>query len=217
MNRIRLFYLGYFFLVIVLLLLPVFTVCGMEHQWSRGFANSSDQTCFSMATDDSGNIIITGPFEGSVNFGGSPLTSAGGWDIFLAKFDSSGNHIWSKKFGDKSDQTGYCVAVDSSGDIVVTGSFGGTADFGGMTLNSAGGQDMFLARFNASGSHLWSMAFGDASDQTGYSAAIDNSGNIIVTGDLSGSTDFGGGPLTSAGGRDIFLVRFGADGKSHWS
>jgi hypothetical protein len=170
-----------------------------------------------MATDHSGNIFLTGHFAGSMDFGGGPLTSAGGRDIFLAKFDRWGNHQWSMGFGDSSDQTGYGLAVDSTGDIILTGSFAGTVDFGGMPLTGAGGQDVFLARFNAAGSHLWSMAFGDTADQTGYSAAIDSSGNIFVTGDLRGPTDFGGGSLSWAGGRDIFLARFGATGIHQWS
>jgi hypothetical protein len=208
---------GCLYLFIVFLLLPPLPSDGMEHQWSMGFGDSADQVCLSMAADHYGNTMVTGFFEGSVDFGGGPLTSAGGRDIFLAKFDRSGSHVWSKQFGDESDQTGFCVAVDGSGEIVLTGSFAGTVHFGGMPLTSAGGQDVFLARFDAAGSHLWSMAFGDAADQIGYSAAIDSSGNIFVTGDLSGPTDFGGGSLPCAGGRDIFLARFGADSNHHWS
>jgi hypothetical protein len=202
--------------VVFSLLLPP-AAGGVEHQWSMGFGDSADQACLSMATDPSGNVYLTGHFAGSMDFGGDLLTSAGGRDIFLAKFDRWGNHLWSRAFGGSFDQTGYGIAVDSSGDIVLTGSFAGTVDFGGMPLISAGGQDIFVARFNAAGAHMWSRAFGDAADQSGYSIAIDRSGNIILTGDVSGSADFGGGNLSSAGGRDIFLAKFDRWGNHHWS
>ncbi|MBU4263450.1 MAG: hypothetical protein KKC76_16450 [Proteobacteria bacterium] len=217
MNRQYLTNLATFFFAIILLLLPPSSARGLEHQWSKRFGDVSDQTCLGMATDHDGNVIIIGSFAGVVDFGGGLLTSAGGRDIFLAKFDGAGNHLWSRRFGDKYDQTGYGVAVDSNGQIVLTGSFSGKTDFGGGLLTSAGGQDIFLARFSAAGSHLWSMGFGDSADQVGNSVAIDSAGNIIVIGELSGAADFGGGSISSAGGRDIFLVRFGPAGAYHWS
>ncbi|UCF06867.1 MAG: hypothetical protein JSV33_07555, partial [bacterium] len=123
-------------------------------------------------------------------------------------FDADGNHLWSKRFGDTSQQQGHSVACDGSGNVVVTGHFVGSVDFGGRALMSAGGADIFLARFDADGTHLWSKRYGDASTQVGYGVACDGSGNVVVTGNFEGNVNFGGGPLTSAGGWDIFLAQF---------
>jgi hypothetical protein len=60
--------------------------------------------------------------------------------------------------------------------------------------------------------HLWSQRFGDWDVQSGLSVAFDNSGNVVITGYFQGTVDFGGGPLISAGGRDIFLAKFDANG-----
>ena len=76
--------------------------------------------------DGSGNVLVTGTFEGTVDFGGGPLTSTGVSDIFLAKYDPNGNHIWSQRFGGTSSESVRAIAVDGSGNVLVTGSFTAT-------------------------------------------------------------------------------------------
>jgi hypothetical protein len=100
------------------------------------------------------------------------------------------------------------VAVDANGDVVVTGVFFDTVDFGGGPLTSAGNGDIFVAKYSASdGSHLWSRRFGGTSFEEGSGVAVDANGDVVVTGRFHGTVDFGGGPLTSAGIADIFLLR----------
>jgi len=83
-----------------------------------------------------------------IDFGGGALTNAGYSDIFLAKFDSNGNHIWSKRFGRSSVDYGYSVSVDGSGNVYGTGWFSSsTIDFGGCPLSSAGSSDIFLIKY----------------------------------------------------------------------
>jgi hypothetical protein len=154
-------------------------------------------------------VVATGWYYGSVDFGGGSLKTAGDSEIFLAKFDTNGNHLWSKGFGGMyGDEDKKSVACDGSGNVIVTGYYFGTVDFGGGPLTSAGVSDIYLAKFDADGNHLWSKRFGDATCQGGHSVACDGSGNIVATGLLGGTVDFGGGPLTSSGS-DVFLVKFG--------
>lgn len=188
-----------------------------NHLWSKRFGDANMQVGLSVAADGSGDIIVTGYFHGTADFGGGLLTSAGAADIFVAKFDSNGNHLWSRRFGDGDDQSARSIAAEGSGDIVVTGHFNGTTDFGGGPLTSAGGYDIFLAKFDSDGNHLWSRSFGDADSQFGVSVVRDGFGNIIVTGYFNGTTDFGGGPLTSAGGYDVFVARLDPHGNHLWS
>jgi hypothetical protein len=82
-----------------------------------------------------------------MNFGGGGLVSAGGADIFVAKLDASGVHQWSEDFGGTNEDEGHAVAVDGSADVLVSGRFRGTVDFGGGSLVSAGGDDAFLAKY----------------------------------------------------------------------
>jgi hypothetical protein len=193
-----------------------------NHVWSQRFGDASRQEGESVAVDSSGNVVVTGVFYGTVDFGGGPLTSAGYLDIFVAKFDPNGNHVWSQRFGDANDenhdQYGKSVAVDGSGNVILTGHFWGTVDFGGGPLTSAGDEDIFVAKFDGGGSHIWSQRFGDERyNQRGKSVAADGSGNVVVTGKFDGTVDFGGGPLTSAGYREIFVVKFDPSGNHLWS
>jgi hypothetical protein len=190
---------------------------GGNHLWSRRLGNNYSEFAYGVAADGSGNVILTGSFEGAVDFGGGDLTSAGDSDIFVAKFDAAGNHLWSRRFGDASGQGAYAVAIDGSDNVIVTGSFSGAVDFGGGPLTSAGSEDVFVAKFNSAGSHLWSQGFGDTYSQRAVAVAIDGSESVLLTGFNSGIVDFGGGPITTAGSNDIFVVKFDPTGAHVWS
>jgi len=125
-----------------------------------------------VSVDGIGNIVVTGYFNGTVDFGGGALTSAGGTDIFLANFDASGTHLWSRRFGDASTQRGYSVAVDGMGKIIVTGFFRGTVDFGGGVLTSAGNSDIFLAKFLRAAPEPEILAISDIPNDQGKQVRI---------------------------------------------
>jgi len=202
---------------VVLLLSASFSTAGAQalyHSWSQSFGGWGPYYGESIATDASGNVVVTGYFSGSTDFGGGPLVGTG---LYVAKFDAAGNHLWSQRFGDSENSWGRAIATDASGNVVVTGSFGGVVDFGGGPLTSAGGNDVFVAKFDAAGNHLWSRRFGDGYSQKGMAIAADALGNVVVTGDFGGVVDFGGGPLTCAGGEDIFVAKFDAVGNHIWS
>jgi len=188
----------------------------MKHLWSKRFGDGTTQAAGAVSVDASGNVIVTGNFNGAVDFGGGALLSAGNNDIFVAKLGSDGSHLWSKRFGDGDIQEAHAVAVDASGNVIVAGNFYGTVDLGGGALTSAGSDDIYVAKLGPDGAHLWSKRFGDRSSQSARSVAIDASGNVIVTGDFYGVTDFGGGALTSTGG-DVYVAKFGSDGTHLWS
>jgi hypothetical protein len=164
-----------------------------------------------------------------VNLGGGQLntTYIDGW---FGKFSPVGTYLWSRRIGDVSTninegqyQQVNVALADPSGDVVVAGEFSGTTDFGnGPVL--AHDQDMFLARYTASGAHIRTQIF-SAGSGTGDHAnptvmAIDGSGNVIVGGFYSaannGVIDFGGGPLPAAC-MAPFLASFGANGNHRWS
>jgi RNA polymerase sigma factor (sigma-70 family) len=184
--------------------------------WIRSFGDTAEQTSSPIAIDSEGNMLVAGAFDGTLDFGGNILTSAGN-DIFVAKLDPQGNHLWSARFGDVNPQvdalqeaTG--IAVDPDGNVVLIGRFAGTSSFGGSTLASAGGTDVFVAKFDSSGNPLWSKRFGDAASQAARALALDTSANIWITGEFAGSLDFGGGTLTGAGNTDVFVAKLDSSG-----
>jgi PKD repeat protein len=174
-----------------------------------------------VAVDASGNVVVTGYFRGTVDFGGGQLASPNGYDIFLVKYSAAGAHLWSKRFGGPVvgaivSESGADVAVDAAGNVVVTGSFEGTADFGGGPLTSAGQGDVFLAKYSPAGTHLWSRRFGGTFADEGKGLALDASGNVVLTGAFYGAVDFGGGLLAGAG-YDVVLAKYSAAGTHLWS
>ena len=188
-----------------------------NHIWSKAFGSASRDQAWSVAVDASGNVVVSGYFEGTVDFGGGVLTSAGVYDGYAAKFDAAGNHLWSKQFGDADWQENRGIAIDASGNLVITGYFEGAVDFGGGVLTSAGNQDVFVARLDPGGNHIWSRRFGDYHQQEGVDVALDASGNIALTGKFGSTLDFGGGPFTGTGNWDVYVVKFDSAGNHIWS
>ncbi len=190
------------------------------HQWSKRFGDTNVDGGYAVAVDASGNVFVTGYFSGTVDFGGGDLVSAGsglGQDIFLARYNQDGVHQWSRNFGGGTNNLGRGIAVDVSGNVFVTGTFRDIVDFGGGNLTSAGSGDIFLAKYSATGAHLWSQRFGDTSFDNGYGVSVDGSGNVFATGAFRGSVDFGGGNFVSAGLNDIYVAKYNAGGVHQWS
>jgi hypothetical protein len=180
-----------------------------KHLWSKRFGDAAIQYGGGIATDVHGNVFVLMSGEGTVDFGGGSLASVGGLDVFLAELDPEGNHLWSKRFGDASDQMGTGVAISQGAELLVTGYFGGQISFGGGVLGSVGSNDIFLSKLDGSGAHIWSERFGGAGDDRAAGIAANSAGDTLLTGAFSGTTDFGSGPLASAGGTDIFIAKIG--------
>lgn len=185
--------------------------------WSKRAGDLGSDSVGGMVVDTTGYVYLTGRFSYTIDFGGGLLTSIGADDIYVAKLDYYGGHLWSERAGDLVGQQGTAIAVGEYGDVYVAGDFQGTADLGGGPLTSAGGTDIYVAMLDSSGGPVWAKRFGDASDQHAAGIAVDASGNVLVTGQLQGSMNFGDGPLTSAGGNDIFVAKLDPSGTSLWS
>lgn len=199
--------------------------------WAKRLGGTSTESGAALALDASGNIYITGFFIGTADFdpgsGVQNLTStAANIDLFLAKYDASGNYIWAKRMGGSGSETGTALAIDASGNCYVTGNFSGTADFDPdaattQNLVSTGNADIFLAKYNASGNYIWAKAMGSVDVDAGNGVAVDASGNSYITGLFRGTADFDPGPavqnLLHAGAGDIFLAKYDASGNYVWA
>lgn len=187
-----------------------------KYMWAKAFGIGDTSLAAAVAIDGSGNVIVAGGFTGNADFGGGTITSAGGVggqsDIFVLKLDASGGFLWNKQFGDQLDQAAAGVAVDPGGNVVVTGGFFGSVDFGGGKLFNGGaaGSDVFAVKLDPSGKHLWSKRFGDVQSQNGTATGVSDGKSANLLGGFQGTIDFGGGPLTSTAGPttyDVFLAK----------
>jgi hypothetical protein len=169
----------------------------------------------SIATDGSGNSLVTGWFEATAIFGDTTLSSAGNYDIFIAKLDADGNFLWAARAGGTHICTGSGIATDGAGNSLVTGEFSGTATFGDTTLS--GFEDIFIAKLDADGNFQWAAQAGGTDYAGGFHIATDGSGNSLVTGGLRGTATFGDTTLSSAGDQDIVIAKSDADGNFLWA
>ena len=184
-----------------------------RHKWSKVFGNGQPSQVGPVAVDASGNVVASGGFSGSMSFGGTSLAAVGDQDIFLLKLDSGGNYQWGRSFGTSGQSNGaISLAVDALADIVV----GGVAQ-AGLDLGAGPLSGYFIAKFSAVGKSTWSKAFAISSTTSTPTLAVDPQGNVVLAGSFSGATDFGGGQVTSKGGVDAFVAKFGPSGVYHWA
>jgi len=161
---------------------------------ARTWGGSSDDHGYSVAVDGSGNVYVTGAFAGTVDFDpGTGVDIHDGGGAFLSKFDSSGNFLWAKTWGGSEFDSGNGVAVDGSGNVYVTGDFSGTwVDFDpgpGVDSYSSYGLDIFLSKFDSSGTFVWVSTGGWSYEEWAYGVAVDGSGNAYVTGTYTGTVN----------------------------
>ncbi|MEH2161178.1 MAG: SBBP repeat-containing protein [Nostoc sp.] len=187
--------------------------------WAQKLGGSSYRTSSGITVDNSGNTYATGFFSNTAAFGNITLTSAGEGDAFITKLDSSGNVLWAQQLGGTSFDLALGIAVDSSGNSYVTGSFSDTATFGNITLTSAGNEDDdgFITKLDSSGNFLWAQQLGGTSYASGEAIASDAVGNTYVTGYFSDTAIFGNTTLTSTGRDDGFITKLDSNGNFLWA
>ncbi|MCP4712252.1 MAG: hypothetical protein GY869_26820, partial [Planctomycetes bacterium] len=179
--------------------------------------------------DNAGNALVTGIFEGTVDFNPDTIdshTAVGSHDIFITKLNQSGVYEWTKTFGGTFGDFGQGVAVDSDNNIFLTGSFFDTVDFdpsidGIYERSSNGANDIFLTKLDSEGNHLWTMTFGAEGYDQANAVAVDSSNNIIITGDFTGAMDFDPSAnediKTNNGNTDGFITKINHDDSYGWT
>lgn len=188
--------------------------------WAKKIGIATNESAQAITLDDFGGILLTGSFQGIVDF--DPGTSVstlsslnGSQDIYVAKMDTNGNFIWAKNFGGSSLDQGNSIVTDPNGNVYSTGYFYGTADFdpgtGTTNLNSPGSYGIYIQKLDSSGNFVWARSMGGSGTDVGISITIDINNNIYSTGQFEGVTDFnpgsGSNNFTSYGQGDIYIQK----------
>ncbi len=188
------------------------------HLWSQVIVVDGDQAALALASDGQDNVVLTGHLEGTVYFippWGGMVQGGSDDSAFVAKLGADGGLLWVKDFVEGAGrQVGMSVAVDARDNIALTGRFQSTLELGdGCALLDAGSTfSIFHAKLAADGTCLWSRQFGSYSTETwleSRAAVGPNRDDIWLAGWFAGSANFGDGPVSSTGGLDIFLVKYG--------
>jgi hypothetical protein len=206
------------FLSLVVFVGGVGTAHGFAPRPVKAFGGAGADWVQTKAVDANGNIYAAGIFTGTFAMEGQTRTSQGGFDIFLAKYNSSAQLQWLQSYGSTGDDSPSTLTIDSQGKIWLLGYFQNTIQFGGGALRSNGNEDIFLARFNANGSHEWSSSWGGNGVDTGNYLSINSDSEVV----LAGSTDsaelkLGTLTLRRQGQLDGFVARLSTSGVFSWA
>ena len=201
---------------------------GPSWAWGSRIGGSKDDYGTGIAVDVFGNVYMTGFFESStLTLGATTLRNAGGKDILVVKYDSSGQIVWAKSVGASGDEAGYRLAVDASGSVYVAGNFASsTLPFASINLRNAGGRDLFVVKYNTDGEVLWAQSAGGEASDYSTDIAIDSIGNVYITGVFeSKRINFGSITIKNAGLKpidkkifpwDFFLAKYAPNGRLLW-
>ena len=173
--------------------------------WTRQLGTSGNDEAHGVAVDSLGNVYVAGYTDGTL----PGQTSAGGSDVFVRKYDNSGNVVWTRQFGTSPNHGEHPngIAVDSQGNVYVAGETAGT--FSGQT--SAGLTDAFVSKLDSSGNVLWTRQFGTSGIDYANEVAVDSLGNVYVAG-LNNQTN---APGQTSG--DAFVSKLDSSGNVLWT
>ena len=210
--------------------------------WAKSFGGPAWDQTNSMTADPAGNVYIAGLFNDTIDFDPGagvsdliPKLNGGGnftYDFYINKLDVSGNFVWAKSFGGPyNEQVGVgAVAVDESGNVLLTGGYAGLVNFGvdaGVdSLNSVlhddfPTEDIFIVKLNASGNYVWAKSMSGPGNEFGAVITVDSNGDVYSAGSFNDTIDFDPGAgsynLTSEGPyKDVYVSKLHSNGTFEW-
>ena len=206
--------------------------------WATQLTTTTTSAVFGygITIDTSGNLCVAGYYSGPLtlsNVGGTvggTLPTSSTPSCFIAKYTSAGAKIWAAQLSNAIQTLGKGIAVDTSGNVFVTGMYSGgvltlynTGGTTGATLPSAGGIDCFVVKYTSAGAVSWAAQIGSTGNDYGNGIATDSSGNVFVTGYYGAALTLyntGGGTgatLANAGSNDCFVVKYTSAGAVSWA
>lgn len=192
-------------------------------QWAWADGAGDDDMGFAVTTDSRSALYITGKFEGKIFFqsGSSPTyewRSVGGTDVFAMRFNNAGTLSWVRVFGGEEDDSGTDLGLDGADNVFVVGTFAGEADLDPLWTStearSRGRDDIFVSVLTVLGESRWQTHMGSQGSESNAQILVEPDSSFYVSGQFEREGDFdllgSGGLVTSNGGQDIFVARFGA-------
>ncbi|HBL10887.1 MAG TPA: hemolysin [Cyanobacteria bacterium UBA11162] len=181
-----------------------------NQKWIEQFGSSKADTIYSMATDNQGNVYLTGITAGNL----SEPRQAGSTDAWIAKYDSNGNRLWIDQFGSDAISQSFDIDVDDNGNVYLSG----------LTVKAANPGEAFLAKdnywitkYDTNGNRQWFKEFESPFDPNrfnfdeAYGVAVTGDGNVYASGWTLG--DLGG---KNAGLYDAWVGKYDTNGNQEW-
>ena len=205
-----------FTLVTVIFLLQNISL-GQQFDWATMAGGEGSDQAYAIATDNNGNSYVTGWFSESAHFGDIILTSEGGKDVFVAKYNNDGEVIWAKRAWGIASNSAAGITLDWDGFPIITGWFAESIHFEDIVLESQGSYDMFVARYNSEGDVIWAKSAGGEGDDYGNRLTTNIEHDVLVAGSFRYTAYFGEETsISSEGDRDIFIANYANTGDFQW-
>jgi len=194
-------------------------------QWATYYGGVGNEDGYGVSIDGSGNAYLTGftsSTSGIATVGAYQTSYSGNEDAFLVKFNNSGKLQWATYYGGNSQDVSRSVSTDGSGNVYISGyteSTSGIATSGAYLTSLPGLENVFLVKFNSSGSLQWATYYGGSIGDYAYGIATDGSGNVYITGgtgSTNGIATIGAYQTSLTGGENAFLVKFNSSGYRQW-
>ncbi|HOW65102.1 MAG TPA: SBBP repeat-containing protein [Candidatus Paceibacterota bacterium] len=184
--------------------------------WVLGIGGELNDQSRGLGLDPQGNVCIAGVFGSSINVGGQWITSQGGQDLLIAKYDSAGGFLWSRHAGGLDADEARAFTVDLQGNCLLASvSKSQIIRFGDLSITNLGAGDIVLAKYGRNGDLTWVRQAGGAGDDFASALAVDPAGNIYVTGGFASPAQFGTHAITDEVG-STFLVKYNPEGEVIW-
>jgi hypothetical protein len=190
-----------------------------DWSWAKSSGSYGNDFGSSTSTDSFGNVFVTGTFNSdSISFGPITHFNIGAADMFIVKYDASGNVLWAKGSG-ATDTYSYGISTDVFGNVYVTGRYGSAAiTFGTITLVNSGSWDIFIVKYDPNGNVLWAKSEGGPNSDYGFNTTTDDIGNVYISGRFdSPYITFGGNTVINGGNADMFIVKYDSIGNVLWA
>jgi hypothetical protein len=158
-------------------------------QWDKSFGGEVAATGTSIAFGPKGDVLVSGTYEGAVDFGTGPLPTYGGLDVFVADLSAQGATVWSEGFGGPLDDEAVGVAFDAAGNFITLGNYTSSGDEHPIGR-------ILVTKYSPSRSPLWSQRFGDANTASATALAVDSQGDVYLAGQVQLAFPFGACILT---------------------
>lgn len=186
--------------------------------WAKRAGGTSIDYATDVATDALGNTYITGTYNSApIIFGSNALTNSGLTDIFLVKYDVTGNILWARRAGNSDSEFGQSVATDAAGNVYIAGAFSTSIVFGTTTLTSAGSTDIYVSKYDSAGNVLWAKRAGGPGGDGANCIAVTAAGDVYIGGSYnSASLTFGSNTLPNYGFNDGFVAKYNTAGTALW-
>ncbi|MCL5097942.1 MAG: PA14 domain-containing protein, partial [Candidatus Omnitrophica bacterium] len=188
--------------------------------WAQAVGGAGIDRANALAAGTNGNLYLAGQFAGTATFGTNTLSSSNGTpDILVAKLDAAGNWLWARAAcGSGVNDAANTLVTDSEDNVYLAGQFGNSVGFGSYSLSARGDTDLFVAKLNTDGTWLVAKRGGGSGTDAGLALAIDNSGQLYLLGQFSGTADYDGSwsDLNTGTAANLFLLKLTSQGIAVW-